>query len=97
MRACHRSVQNYKLEAITKQDKDIERVEKLKEIVNQIYRIVRDVTNNGGMDVGLPSAVLILEFNGFDKSKTKKKIFVENCVILDSHIFQHFCLTWKMI
>lgn len=73
LRACHRSVQNYKLEAITKQDKDIERVEKLKEIVNQIYWIVRDVTNNGGMDVGLPSTVLILEFNGLDKSKTKKK------------------------
>lgn len=35
--------------------------------------IVRDVTNNGGNDVGLPSTVLILEFNGFDKSKTKKK------------------------
>lgn len=77
MRACHRSIQNYKLEAITKQDKDRERVEKLKEIVNQIYRIVRDVTNNGGMDVGLPSAVLILEFNGFDKSKTKKKYLLK--------------------
>lgn len=77
MRACHRSVQNYKLEAITKQDKDIERVEKLKEIVNQIYWIVRDVTNNGGMDVGLPSTVLILECNGFDKSKTKKKYLLK--------------------
>lgn len=77
MRACHRSVQNYKLEAITKQDKDRERVEKLKEIVNQIYRIVRDVTNNGGNDVGLPSTVLILEFNGFDKSKTKKKYLLK--------------------
>lgn len=77
LRACHRSVQNYKLEAITKQDKDIERVEKLKEIVNQIYWIVRDVTNNAGIDVGLPSTVLILEFNGFDKSKTKKKYLLK--------------------
>lgn len=40
------------------------------------------------MDVGLFSVVFILEFNGFDKSKIKKKkIFVENCVILDFYIF----------
>lgn len=49
--------------------------------------IVWDVINNGGNDVGLFSIVFILEFNGFDKSKIKKKIFVENCVILDFYIF----------
>lgn len=35
--------------------------------------IVWDVINNGGNDVGLFSIVFILEFNGFDKSKIKKK------------------------
>lgn len=52
---------------------------KLKEIVKQIYWIVQDVTNNRGIEermsgwVGLLGAVLILEFNDLDISKTKKK------------------------